>query len=416
MSLSNRYELEIINATTFDENDRAEFPLPPVPLSTSMILASFGVRNPNLNDTTGQYYPSILGVLSAAADITIEANGVMLDQTPSYYLSYLAAIQNLRTTNSAAEDINRFELHNATNLSINRAGAYTIQAARKDYLDTVTNGTQRLNNQIQISPNTTGNAGSVRLADFIGLLDSTPYLPPLVNGKIVVRFNLSGTGYYADNAGAATVAKAFFGLRPRLLVERILVPVEIPRTLTFFRNVCERLSVPAVADGDVQTASAVLTGFNGKYVKDVMVFNRVSTDDSWMLGVQRSPAMYKEGYQVTVNGSTLFPGAGVTQAAEKLQYFNSTFGPLNLPMFAYLPGMSDSSAQIFEAATTEPLQSNMSVLGYTLNTVVQSFTPQVTRTGDNTVGDRINAYDSLHFGRVACQIINPSGDAPVVKF
>jgi hypothetical protein len=414
MALSNKYELEIIIPTTYEQEDRAEFPLPEVPLSTSMVLASFGVRNPNLNDTTGQYYPSILGVISAAAEITLESDGEPIDGTPPNFLSYWAAIQNLRTTNTAAEDISRQELHNATNLTTNRAGAYTIQAARKDYLNTVTNGTQRLNNQIQISSTTTGNAGSVRLSDLLGILDSIPVLPPLMNAKIVVYFNTRANGYYADNSGAAAVAKTFFGLRPRLLVERVVGPVKFPPKITFFKNVCERVHVEAVANNVAQEVSTRCDGFTNKYLKDVIVFNRVATDSSWMLGVQRSPAMHQERLQVTINGLDYLPNSGITNEAEKMAYFTSTFGPLNLPLASALPGISDSSGQVFDAGT-EPLVGNFSITGFAVNQVIQEFLPRINRVGDSTSADRVGAYDVLFFGRVAQSVERISTD-PVLKY
>lgn len=418
MALSNKFELEIILPTTYEQEDRAEFPLPEVPLSTSMILASFGVRNPNLNDTTGQYYPSILGVISAAAEITLESDGEPIDGTPPNFLSYWAAIQNLRTTNSAAEDITRQELHNATNLTTNRAGAYTVQAARKDYIgvasDVLTGGNQRLNNQIQIAASTSGNAGSVRLSDLLGILDSMPYLPPLRNAKIIVQFNTRNSGYYADNTSAVAAAKAFFGLRPRLLVERVLQPVQFPSKITFFKNVCERIHMEGVNNDEAQEVTSRCDGFSGKYLKDVMVFNRVATDSSWMLGVQRSPAMYKERLQVTINGLDYLPNSGISNEAEKMAYFTSTFGPLNLPLVSALPGVSDSSGQILDTGT-EPLIGNFSVTGFAVNQVIQEFLPRINRVGDSSSADRVGAYDVLFFGRVAQTVERISSD-PVLKY
>lgn len=398
MSLSNSTKVHLLDPTV-QNTSRCEFRLPDGFLASSMKLIDLGVYNTNLDATSGQYYPSILGVLAAVKKLTLYSDSVILDEIQE--LPAYGAVQHLRTTNQGSEDINRFELHNACNLAIARTGAYTLQPQRKDYYDLTSLNVQRALNQFQISATATGNSGSITLSDYLGFLESVQVLPRIPNLRLLIEWNTTAGDYYEDSAAAAKT-KAYTPIRPTLVIEELL-GVDQDTTnvkLPYLQNIVERFAVAATTNGTAQTVSFRSGAFKNRYVKDLLFFNKISTDDGFMLAKQRSPPMYKEKLQLVVNGRKYLPDQGINQESMKLQYFNDTYGALNLPQFAYLPGLVDTSGKVLDAPS-EPLKNNFSVTGISIENQIERLDIEYARTGSNAEAAQIAAFDLLAFGRVA---------------
>lgn len=398
--LSNSTKVHLLDPEV-NNNSRTTFRLPDGYLSSSFKLIDLGVYNTNLDDTSGQYYPSILGVLASIKKLTLKADSVDLDEAQE--LGALGSVEHLRTTNQGSEDINRFELHNGANLSISRTGSYTVNPVRKDYYDHTSDAVpiQRALNQFQISATSTGNSGSITIADYLGFLQSVTVLPNLPNLRLLIEWNTTASDYYEDPSATAK-AKAYIPLRPTLVVEEFIgqQPEVKNLKLPYISTLVERVTVPPVADGVKQTVSFRSGAFKSRYLKDIMFFNKVTTADGFMLAKQRSPAMYKEILQLVINGRKYLPDQGINQEAMKIQYFNDTYGALNLPQFAYLPSLVDASGKVLDTPT-EPLKNNFSVTGVTVEVPIERMDVEYNRTGNNQDASQIGSFDLLMFGRVA---------------
>ena len=398
MSLSNSSKVHLLDPTV-QNTSRCEFRLPDGFLASSMKLIDLGVYNTNLDDTSGQYYPSILGVLAAIKKMTLYSDSVILDEIQE--LPAYGSVQHLRTTNQGSEDINRYELHNACNLAISRTGSYTMQPDRKDYYDQTSANVQRSLNQFQISATATGNSGSITLSDYMGFLESVTVLPKLPNLRLLIEWNITAADYY-EQAGVSLKTKAYTPIRPTLVIEELIgVDQDVSNLkLPYLQNIVERFAVEATTDGATQTKSYRSGAFKNRYLKDVLFFNKVSAADGFMLAKQRSPPMYKEKIQLVVNGRKYLPDQGNNTEAMKLQYFNDTYGPLNLPQFAYLPGLVDASGKVLDTET-EPLKNNFSVTGISIENNIERMDIEYQRVGSNVEAVQLGAFDLLAFGRVA---------------
>lgn len=402
MSISNSSKLHLLDPTVFNTN-RCEFRLPDGHLSSAIKLIDVGVSNSLLNASTGQYYPTILGVLASIRKLTLYSDSTILDETQE--LAARAAIQHLRTTNQGSEDMMRFELHNGTNLSINEAGAYTMEPDCKDYFNqgnATANYVQRNNNQFQISATADGNSGALNLADYLSMLESIPVLPRIPNLRLLIEWNTTSSDFF-EQITMAGVAKVYTPIRPTLVIEELVgLPDEVgPIKVPYLQTIAERFPVPATTNGVAQAASFRSTAFVGRYLKDVMFFNRTTTADGFMLSKQRSPAMYKEKLQLVVNGSKYLPDTGIDQESQKIQYFNDTYGPLNVPLWAALPDLVDLSGYVHDAGS-EPLESNFSVAGVSVEAVIERLDVEYGRTGRGVIPSaQVAGFDLIVFGRIA---------------
>jgi hypothetical protein len=407
MSLSNSSKLHLLDPDV-QNTSRCLFRLPDGFLASSMKLIDLGVYNTHLTDLTGQYYPNILGVAAAIKRITLYSNADILDECPEF--AAWAALQNLRTTNQGSEDINRFELHNGINLSIDQEGAYTLNPVDKDYFDETGKEASpnvyypRKNNQFQISATADGNSGSVLLSDYLEFLASVPVLPKLPNLSLLIQWNTETADFYRDPNMNTPASTAVTPIRPTLVVEELFGIDQDTSNLKipYLQTLVDTFVVPVVGDGNTVTSSFRSGAFKGRYVKDLCFLNKVNDNNFFMVAKQRSPAMYKEKLQLVVNGSKYLPDQGINQEAMKLQYFNDTYGSLNLPFFASLPGLLDASGKVHDADLS-PLKSNYSVTGVIIENNVERMDVEYTRTGRDTVTDhtQINPFTLLVFGRVA---------------
>lgn len=419
MSLSNAVKTYILDPPV-NNSSRTEFRLPNAYYAPNLTLCNLGVYDAQCGDSTGVYYPSIIGVLQSIRKLTLYSGSTIIDETSEF--PAFASIVNLRTTNQGAEDLNRFELLNGTNLSIGKKGCLTYTNANKDYsqryqdMTKTAVGQLRSHNQFQIARQALEQtSGLVNLADYIGFLNSVQVLPNIPDLRLVIDWDLKAADYYQDPAALDAVATpALTNIRPQLIAEEIvgadtgLRDIKLP----FFSNVVERFVVPAPSApaGTARSDSFRSTTFKSKFVKDLTFFNKVGTDEGFMKALQRSPAMRGEKLQLVVNGDKYLPDQGIDQAAQKQRFFNDTIGSLNIPASAYYEGLTDASGRVIcqddnttASNSSYAVNHNFSVTAVSINKMIDRLDIEYSREY-GTRDSQAAQFDLLCFGRVARQL------------
>lgn len=420
MALSNSVKTWVLDPTVHNSS-RTEFRLNDGYLASNLKLIDVGVYSTNIVDrSTGVFYPSILGVVGSIKKLSLFSGSTMIDEIQE--LGAYAAVQHLRTTNQGAEDLNRFELLNGFSFAqsaadtgdVNSIGALTVEATHKDYVKSyLENPTssfkQYHNNQIQIANSQNeGASGMMVLSNYLEFLRSVPVLPYIPDLRLMIEWNLTVADYYVDGDAPTAVTPSFNPIRPQLVYEEILgvAPqmglVKIP----YLSAIVERFVVPTAADGTTVTTSFRSGAFRNRMLKDLLMFNKVQTDDGWLLKKERSVAQKGEKIQLVVNAKKYLPDQGINQEAMKLQYFNDTFGGLNAPLAAAMSSVQDvigASYRLMDTHT-DSIAHNFSVTGVSVNDVVDRLDIEYTRTGSTLHAEQTAAFDLLCFGRVARQL------------
>ena len=420
MALSNSVKTWVLDPT-INNSSRCEFRLNPGVLASNLKLIDVGVYSSNIVDrTTGVFYPSILGVLASIKKISLFSGSTMIDEIQE--LAAYGAVQHLRVSNQAQEDLNRFELLNGfsfTNSTNDAAdqeevGTLTTEGTHKDYVkcyQEVTNAfNQYHNNQIQISSSESdGASGMLVLSNYLEFLRSVPVLPNIPNLRLIIEWNLTASDYYVDPSAPSAVTPVFSPIRPQLVYEEILgVPQQEGLVkLPYLSAIVERFVVQSAADGQTVSSSFRSGAFRNRFVKDLIMFNKVQTDDDWLQKKERSVAQKGEKIQLVVNARKFLPDQGINQEAMKLQYFNDAIGGLNIPLAAAMSSFQDALPIAPATATSRTFDShtnvvahNFSVTGVMINDVVDRLDIEYTRTGSTVASDQTAAFELLAFGRV----------------
>jgi hypothetical protein len=420
MALSNSVKTWVIDPTVMN-NSRVEFRLNSGYLASNLKLIDVGVYSTNVVDrSTGVFYPSILGVLTAIKKISLFSGSTMIDEVQE--LGAYAAVQHLRVNNQTAEDLSRFELLNGFSFTSNArdqsdqevVGTLTTEANHKDYVKTyleqATNSFKAYhNNQIQVSATQDGGAsGMIVLSNYLEFLRSVPVLPNIPDLRLILEWDLAAANLYVDPDAPSAVTPSLLPIRPQLVYEEILGVkedmglVKIPYT----SMIVERFVVPAVANTVTNTTSFRSGAFRNRFLKDLVLFNKVTTDSSggagWLQAKERSVAQKNEKIQLVVNSLKLLPDQGINQEAMKLQYFNDSIGGLNTPLVCAMSSAVDFKANHYRLldSHTGQIEHNFSVAGILINQVVDRLDVEYTRTGSTYDDDQTGAFNLLAFGRV----------------
>ena len=420
MSLSNAVRTNLLDPTVHN-NSRTEFRLPDAFYAQNLSLCNLGVYDTQATDGTGLYYPSIIGVLQSIRKLTLYSGSTIIDETQEF--PALAAIVNLRVTNQGAEDLNRFELLNGTNLSIDPSGCLSYTNANKDYTQRYQDmtakpvGNMRSHNQFQMARQQLDQtSGLVNLADYLGFLSSVPVLPMIPDLRLVIDWDLKAADFYQDPAALAQIATpSLTPIRPQLIAEQILGDNGGSRdfALPFFSHVVERFVVaaPKAPAGTVRSDSFRSEAFKAKFVKDLTFFNKVTTDEGFMKALQRSVAMRGEKLQLVINGQKYLPDQGIDQPAQKQRFFNDTIGSLNIPASAYYEGLTDASGRVIcqednvgnADHSSDAINHNFSVTAVNVNAMIDRMDIEYSREYGARDGQSA-AFTLLCFGKVARQL------------
>jgi len=419
MSLSNSIRVHILDPAVHNSS-RSEFRLGDAFYASSLKLVDVGVYSAQVNGaSTGLYYSSVNGVLSSIKGLTLYSGSTIIDQIQE--LAAYGSVKNLMVTNQGSEDINRFQLLNGISLTPAVGGrGLTTEATHKDYDQTYALTLDpalaafvrkaRHNNQIQISSVQDGGpSGLLLLSDYLEFLKSLPMLPMIPDLRLVIEWNTAAADFYNDPAAPSPPGSfSLTPIRPQLMCEELLGQ-QMPKGVTklpFVSTIVERFVVPAVADGTTVTSSFRSGAFRSRFVKDFILYNRVSTADSWMLRNNRSVAQKGEIIQLVVNGRKYLADNGISQEAQKLQFFNQTLGALNAPLAGAMSSCADVVAQRDNvlAAPAHKVAHNMSVTAVGINDVIDRLDIEYTRQGSTLApgpgGDQTSAFDLLVFGHV----------------
>jgi hypothetical protein len=286
----------------------------------------------------------------------------------------------------------------------------TTEANHKDYvevyLEQATNAFKRYhNNQIQISNTDNGGAsGMISLNNYLEFLRSVPVLPNIPDLRLVIEWNTTAGDFYVDGDAPSAITPSFVPIRPQLVYEEILNAkpemglVKIPYT----SMIVERFVVPSVADGSTSTTSFRSGAFRNRFLKDLVLYNQVSSNDGWLRAKERSVAQAGEKIQLVVNSRKFLPDQGINQEAMKLQYFNDAVGGLNVPLTAALSSSLDVTGTKHRTldSHTSVLAHNFSVTGVLVNDVIDRLDIEYSRVGSTLEPEQTAAFNLLAFGRV----------------
>ena len=412
---------------TVDNSKRTEYRLPAGNLASSWKLVDVGMYSADVTaKETGVFYNSILGVLSTIQGLAIYSGATLIDEIQE--LQAYGSVQHLRCNNQNSEDLSRFELLNGMSVALSTGdphvideettrapGCLTMNASSKDYANwynTPLDGMLPVqpapyhHNQFQVAnQQDDATSGTLLLSNYLQFLESVPVLQGLPDLRLVITWNQASSNLYLDDNAVENpeLPTNLPHIRPQLMVEEILGLPEQKGALKlpFLSTMVERFVVPAIDIGEAQAANFRSGSLRQRFVKDLLFFNKVSTDAGWVKAASRSPAMKAETLQLVLDGRKYLPNSGIVHPAMKLQYFNDTFGQLNLPFLSAMSSVTDKESEHFNIADNDlhVLASQFSVTGVNMNAVVnQSLEVQVSRLGSGGIQE--SQYTLLMFARV----------------
>lgn len=414
---------------TVDNSKRTEYRLPQGNLASSWKLVDVGMYSADVTaKESGVFYNSILGVLSTIQGLAIYSGATLIDEIQE--LAAFGSVQHLRCNNQVSEDLSRFELLNGISVGLSTGdphiidssptyapGCLTMNASSKDYCNwynTPLDGVLPVDpepyhhNQFQIAnQQDDATSGTLLLSNYLQFLESVPVLQGLPDLRLVITWNQASSNLYLDDNAVDNpeLPTNLPHIRPQLMVEEILGLPEQKGTLKipFLSTMVERFVVPAIDINESQAANFRSGSLRQRFVKDLLFFNKVTTDAGWVKAASRSPAMKSETLQLVLDGRKYLPNSGIVHPAMKLQYFNDTFGQLNLPFLAAMSSVVDKEDEHYNIADDDlhVLAGQFSVTGVNMNAVVnQSLEVQVTRLGANIDAAQAAQYTLLMFARV----------------
>ena len=408
MSLSNTIKTHLLDPRTMN-NSRCEFRLDDAFYASSWKLVDLGAYDANVDGDSGLYHPVPCGVGIMIKNIYLYAGNTLIDslqECPTYY-----SIQNARTTNQGSEDINKFGPQSGLGWLVSPKsvipssdnGSFTLYADYVDYTNTQGGVTSTANMKQMAAASESGLSGSVNLSDFLEFLRSVPVLPAIPELRLVIEWNTTAADFFNDPTAAVPVAvPAPLPKRPTLIVDELLGVDDGTREfkLPYLSNILERFVVGSVVAGAKQIKSFNANAFSARYLKDLTLWNRVTTDDGWMTGKTRSPAMKGEKIQLVINGANFLPDQGDDHPGLKNYYMNDTLGALNFPVASGFHDLATGASGEVIDVLSRPAVSNFNVHSYRVEGVIDRLQIEYERTGFG-VGDQASAFELYAYGRVA---------------
>lgn len=413
--LSNTTSVNLIDYYT-DTPQRTVYKIPDDYYDSDMTLINFGVYAPTATGTTCALYPTITGIATAVRNIYLKINGTIVDYVP--YFEQWAALQTLSCSNNRSLDYKRFTMLNGMGFLESAAkgaggnpgtapaqGALTLKSQYVDFYRQCNNA-DVVNNQINIPAVASAQSGMLRLRDYMGFLRANKEMPVYPNMTLEIEWNTDPASYFNDVTNpVANFAPVH--IRPTLVMTSLIgkqVPDKV--SVPYLSVVAEDLSIPAVAtpanDSVPKVTNLRSQGFQGMTVKNLTMINLTTTPmanaaDRWLTVGTRSPAQKAEIIRLSLNNVAITPDAGIWSPALKYHFLNETKGPLNLPLAAALPSLTDTTAVL--NATTYALVGQYSVTSYPINRVVDNLIVNYQRLYSATAGQN-QAFTLLLMGEV----------------
>jgi len=398
MSLSNRFVIDLIDPRSHG-NKRSKFDLPQDYLS-NLHLLDVGLYNANI-DNSAVHYPSKCGVKSILKRARLRVGDT--DISTLEEVQAQACLEHLSASNNHAEDKVRFDVLNATNISLNNVGQFTYTPNSKDYY-LLAGADQSYRNQPIVANDEDGITGMINLSRMFDIFKYHPVLPPLKGLYLDLEWNNNAsTALYNSDAVAGT----FTVIQPTVLVERVVgMPQRAQKmNLDYVETIVDRKVVPLTTDGTVQQTSIRYGAFKGRHLKKFALMNRVTTNagtDNRYRACDRSPAMYREKLQVYVNNIPILPTGGCDGQAMKLRYYQKAYGPLNIPANEFMPALADASGNTFDATDNV---AQFSVFGVDVEQEIARLQVDVTRTGRAANPAQVGEYTLLIIGKCNARLV-----------
>ncbi len=173
------------------------------------------------------------------------------------------------------------------------------------------------------------------------------------------------------------------------------------------------ISNPGATAKEVQSVSAVVNGFDNKYVSRMVLMkvpaiktDMYSGDVSQGLGNFASVNLFREKVQLRVNGANIFAGDGIRSDSQKAMLMSQSWGDLNVLPFSNRQNVgsedrdavvqNSSGVPVLNASKMDERVGHSDYIGFSLEDKIRQLNFQHERTClNNTLGIRQNelAYD-----------------------
>lgn len=436
MSLSNSVKLHMIDATT-NNTSVSIFKIPPMICENDWTLAKFGVYSA-AGANNEFFYPSRAGIAAAVKSVQIWIQGTKVDEVQEF--PTWASIQNMLVSNEYAEDIQRFELLNGTsavleNIENTNVRKYTYQPRLRDYANSFPLAAANANvaeltvrhDQLHIPTTTAGSTGLLDLSRYLGLLKANPIIYALPELELRIQWNLTAGQYLSDdNANGAAAVSGITNFNPILILKERLDKAQPEKIeMPYFSAQLAKKTVAAVANGTAQDETLLIESYNGKMLKDLIIFNKPSAAVNGYKAFECSLAQENEKIQLNFNKGNWLPRNGLDTPAVKMATFTDAIGPLNTSIVSYLPKLTDAGA-IFadDDVANRPsssVNSTFSVAGIKIGQVInRTLQVRYQRTGTNNAAlspanEQTKALTLLLYGSVA-QVLEVKGDQVRISY
>jgi len=339
MSYSNRVKVHEIEPVYNSAGNRAEFRFAPDKIySTNVLLANLAQTQ-----TTASAYNRLAGVAAMFDNVMLYDGNVELQMTQLCAL--WAGWKQSRKSNSDHKNKQCMIVGNSAGFRYEGEDATANQGGGKIFGRSLRNADVQANNEIKSN---TGKA-SLPMNELLPLLDALPFLDTSVfkDLRLIVEYN--GAVAVRENK-----QEAISTLRPLLVVEEMVDPAMVSSMMgkmgqVVYDNVeSDRANVPqklrttsvALNRSEKQPVSFHLSSYSNKKVGKMVVVKqaasaliRESNNVDYQNGVCDSQGLYKESFQIRINGANVFPKNGITKANQRLARCVDSWGDGGLQVF-----------------------------------------------------------------------------------
>tara|TARA_R100000541_G_scaffold7387_1_gene15001 strand:+ start:59 stop:1393 length:1335 start_codon:yes stop_codon:yes gene_type:complete len=339
MSYSNRVKIHEIEPIYDSAGNRAEFRFVPNKIySTNVLLGNLA----QTQATTSRY--NRLAGIAAMFD-----NVMLYDGNVELQMTQLCAIwggwKQSRKSNSNHKDKQCMIVGNSAGFRFEGEDATANQGGGRIFGRSLRNADVQTNNEIKSN---TGKA-SLPMNELLPLLDALPYLDTSVfkDLRLIVEYN--GSVAVRENKQELISTE-----RPLLIVEEMVDPKQVSSMMgkmgqVVYDNVeSDRANVPqllptqssALNRSRRQPVSFHLSSYSNKKVGKMVVVKQAASgvisqvgNADYQNGVCDSQGLYKESFQVRVNGANVFPKNGITKSNQRLARCVDAWGDGGLQVF-----------------------------------------------------------------------------------
>ena len=337
MSYNNRVKVHEIEPIYNSAGNRCEFRFE----SNKIYSTNIPLANLTQTQTTPSRYNRLAGIAAMVDNVMLYDGNIELQLTQLCAL--WAGWKQSRKSNSDHKDKQCMIVGNSAGFRYE--GQDTSQAAGRINGRSLRNADVQTNNEIKSN---TGKA-SLPMNELLPILEALPFLDTSIfkNLRLIVEYN--GAVAVRENK-----AEAISTQRPLLVVEEMVDPAMVSSMMgkmgqIIYDNVeSDRAIVPqklptqssALNRSEKQPVSFHLSSYSNKKVGKMVVVKqaanaliRESNNVDYQNGVCDSQGLYKESFQIRINGSNVFPKNGITKANQRLARVVDSWGDGGLQVF-----------------------------------------------------------------------------------